>query len=564
MYAQANAEESPKRQVRAVLKAVRKAVSRCKNAIAPMVLTRLHQSRKTLNNFIMSVSLRYFVIIALSVGFFMVPHFGFAHELGTQTIHMSDIGYEPQNVTISVGESVVFENVGSKSMWPASNIHPTHRAYPGSDIELCDQPKQRKELFDACRGIIPGETYEFVFDQPGRWRYHDHLNPEFTGVIVVEGEAVFPQEPKLTLGERIKKWVDTIALRLVRWYYRMYPEELDSKLARVNMMQVTQDTKQLYYWLNLIGGDAVMEKLLKDADGGYSIDCHTHAHQIGRAAYDLFGAEVFSQGDASCHSGFYHGAMESFLSQEGTADLAEHIDDLCNSFDTYFGRFECLHGVGHGVMAYEDYDLPLALETCKQLDGDFAQSSCYGGVFMENVVAGQGNGALPGHTTDWVNFEDYHFPCNAISQENIIQQECYKMQTSWMLTLSGVDFDTVARACEQADSKWIRTCYISYGRDAAGYSLRKPEGIIELCKLIPNQNEYYNDCIYGGLNVIIDFWGEKLSRQASELCSALSSETSKAYCYQITARRIPQLHNDPKKLANICQTFEEKYQYLCQ
>ena len=48
---------------------------------------------------------------------------------------------------------------------------PTHELYPS---------------FDAQKTILDGDSYEFTFDRAGRWGYHDHLNPDIQGTIVVE------------------------------------------------------------------------------------------------------------------------------------------------------------------------------------------------------------------------------------------------------------------------------------------------------------------------------------------------------------------------------------------
>ncbi|MEK7148275.1 MAG: hypothetical protein AAB758_03170, partial [Patescibacteria group bacterium] len=106
-----------------------------------------------------------------------------------------------------------------------------------------------------------------------------------------------------------------------------------------------------------------------------------------RLAYEIYGPSVFAKGNSSCHAGYYHGAMEALLKERGTKNLAANINEICSNFKTGYSTFECLHGVGHGVMAYDSYDLPRALTTCGGFETAFAKSSCYGGAFMENIVA---------------------------------------------------------------------------------------------------------------------------------------------------------------------------------
>ncbi|RME56614.1 hypothetical protein D6779_10310 [Candidatus Parcubacteria bacterium] len=99
-------------------------------------------------------------------------------------ITYTDEGFSPPTLTVQKGTKVVFENKSSREMWPASAVHPTHTVYPGSGIEKCGTP-EASTIFDACGGIAPGESWSFVFQEAGTWKYHDHLAPGNTGTIIV-------------------------------------------------------------------------------------------------------------------------------------------------------------------------------------------------------------------------------------------------------------------------------------------------------------------------------------------------------------------------------------------
>jgi len=101
------------------------------------------------------------------------------------TVTYSNSGYGPATINIKRGDTVVFENKGSFSMWTASAFHPTHKAYPGSDIAKCGTQSQAG-IFDACKGYGPGESWEFKFNEQGTWKYHNHMQANHTGTIVVE------------------------------------------------------------------------------------------------------------------------------------------------------------------------------------------------------------------------------------------------------------------------------------------------------------------------------------------------------------------------------------------
>jgi plastocyanin len=483
-----------------------------------------------------------FVAILYSVNTLMVQ----AHEedsSNSHVIHMTAQGFEPADITIIQGDIVIFENTDTRKRWPATNIHPTHSVYPDSDIAKCDTSEEGA-LFDACRSIDPGESYSFTFTKSGSWRFHDHIFPTQTGSITVERNPEFLEIENQEEQTQIDKvpWYSKLKTFFYKIILRIFPKILDKKIAQYNISLIANDDAELSAILSLVGPEKVMQKLLDETDGGSLIDCHQQAHQVGRNAYKLFGASVFEKGDASCHSGYYHGAMEGFLSDKGTENLADSIRELCGKFDTRFGRFECLHGVGHGVMVYEDYSLIDALETCEELDNDWVAGACSSGIFMENVITSQGFGAIPGHETSWVS-NDPHFPCNAIGDSRARRFGCYQMQTSRMLDISGHDFEQAINWCLEAPPDVIGVCFGSIGRDAAGATLRDPQDTLTICSLVPQKDDYYTQCVLGGLNIIMDFWGPKLETQADEFCEFISEKDAQKTCFDVAKSRIDDLNS---------------------
>lgn len=83
---------------------------------------------------------------------------------------MTASGLQPANLTIKVGDAVVFENRDTRQHWPASGVHPTHLLCPG---------------FDALRPMSPGETYSHTFTEAKECPMHDHPIPTLMGKIIV-------------------------------------------------------------------------------------------------------------------------------------------------------------------------------------------------------------------------------------------------------------------------------------------------------------------------------------------------------------------------------------------
>lgn len=75
--------------------------------------------------------------------------------------------FDPEELTVNLGDKVIFINNGDENMQVASDDHPAH-----TDLE------------DFESGILePGDEYSYVFDEAGTWGYHDHLNPSNTGTV---------------------------------------------------------------------------------------------------------------------------------------------------------------------------------------------------------------------------------------------------------------------------------------------------------------------------------------------------------------------------------------------
>lgn len=89
----------------------------------------------------------------------------------TVPIVLTDVGFEPRYVRVSVGTEIVFTTSRSNQFWPASNEHPTHSLY---------------SEFDSKRPLAPNESWSFVIERVGEWSYHDHVRSYYTGRIYVE------------------------------------------------------------------------------------------------------------------------------------------------------------------------------------------------------------------------------------------------------------------------------------------------------------------------------------------------------------------------------------------
>ena len=252
--------------------------------------------------------------------------------------------------------------------------------------------------------------------------------------------------------------------------------------------------------------------------------CHRIAHTIGSAALARFDgnvAKAFALGSASCWSGYYHGILErAFTGVSGVDELGQAARRVCDDPDirqTTFLAYQCVHGLGHGLMIRSGYDVPFSLSICDRLATDWDQTSCTGGVFMENISS------TYGVKSKWLRDDDPVYPCPVVKERHKLY--CYLMVTSRMNELNGFDWAKTADACRGVERDWVATCFESYGRDASGFTRQDPDAVARICALA---KRHAASCVYGAARDMTSNYAN--GRRASQLCR-LVDRPVRAQCY---------------------------------
>jgi len=246
--------------------------------------------------------------------------------------------------------------------------------------------------------------------------------------------------------------------------------------------------------------------------------CHQLVHVIGRTATVKYPdvTEAYRRGDHFCWSGYYHGVMEGILKETSPENLPVIINSICDNIpgeETYsFDYYNCVHGLGHGVMYVASSELFDALEMCDNLTGEWERKSCYGGVFMENVITDFEN-----HFTEYLKPEDPLYPCNAVNEQ--YKRACYMMQTSYALRVIGYDFSKMFELCSQVEDFYQNTCYQSIGRDASGLTVSDIDRTKSYC-LLGDGFRQQSYCTIGAVKDFISYFHSDV--QAKQLCESLS------------------------------------------
>lgn len=87
----------------------------------------------------------------------------------TVEIMVTEDGFSPNSITVDAGTAVVWNNTGGDTANVSSAPHPAHTDFP----------------FLNLGDLSAGDKFSLVFDTPGTYKYHNHLDSSQFGTIVV-------------------------------------------------------------------------------------------------------------------------------------------------------------------------------------------------------------------------------------------------------------------------------------------------------------------------------------------------------------------------------------------
>ncbi len=272
------------------------------------------------------------------------------------------------------------------------------------------------------------------------------------------------------------------------------------------------------------GADVAVGEIeaLSTTDEFVKLDCHQITHDLGEDAVHHYGslAEAFTHGGAACWSGYYHGIVETELSELTDEELTATLPTVCTPVadPAYtFDHYNCVHGTGHGVMLRFDGDLFRSLEVCRSFEDTWERASCWGGAYMQNVIGLQSGD--PGIS----KADDLLYPCTGVKEDEV--EQCLLMQTSYVLWQNGYDYEGAFALCDSLGDWKASTCYQSMGRDISGNFLLDVDEVISHCDLGAEDQRQW--CYAGAvLNAVFNDSGTK---SADALCAAVE-ERWRQFC----------------------------------
>ena len=289
--------------------------------------------------------------------------------------------------------------------------------------------------------------------------------------------------------------------------------------------------------------------------GPIEADCHRITHAVGAGALARFDGDpgkALARGSVFCASGYYHGILERSLLGKRKAEIGPLAQHICAAKDirrTDFIHFQCVHGLGHGLMITTGYDLPESLDYCDELETEWERESCRGGVFMENSQSSYGT------RSRWLKDDDLLYPCNWVRKKH--KYQCYLIQLARIGPALGFDWKQVSNTCRAADDGYVEVCFQSMGREIDGQVRYDSQRVFEACAVAGTMER---ECIYGAARDMT--YNDAGTRRSKEMCDTAPAPL-RAYCWQGIGTILGSFSRESQVTRAACRKATTRYYAAC-
>ncbi|MCX6819748.1 MAG: hypothetical protein NT019_00440 [Candidatus Adlerbacteria bacterium] len=173
-------------------------------------------------------------------------------------------------------------------------------------------------------------------------------------------------------------------------------------------------------------------------------DIHLLGHTVGDELYKQYGKDAIQYCTDEFRNACSHTVVVGLLLDYGEKAL-DDISESCKKAPGGSGAYTmCFHGLGHGVLAYENYNLEKTIALCKKTGTRAAQfeeyPQCVGGAIME-LISGGGHSPEVWSTMrpQYLTTADPLSPCDKPYMPKEVRAFCYIYVTPHLIEAAGGD-----------------------------------------------------------------------------------------------------------------------------
>ncbi|HSW99418.1 MAG TPA: hypothetical protein VLH38_00090 [Patescibacteria group bacterium] len=265
-------------------------------------------------------------------------------------------------------------------------------------------------------------------------------------------------------------------------------------------------------------------------DPSFAKSCHPLLHELGNVAYTYFGdyATAIQYQNELCNSGYTHGVVEAYFLK--APDVAQAMTQACGAKEEQsFAKWQCFHGIGHGVMLTNNKQLAPSIRLCETLTSNFSTEACVNGIFMEHFIVQSHGGDLP--TTNPTSLRD------CMDQKTTYRKTCYLYASTAYLAFHSGRYGDAIQWCGGADKNDVTTCVLGVGSAAMKDNITNPSNVQQICLQAPKAYQAY--CASGAVSMYTHYTAS--ASAATSLCKKEFSRY-RAICEATVTDRMKELH----------------------
>jgi hypothetical protein len=340
--------------------------------------------------------------------------------------------------------------------------------------------------------------------------------------------------------------------------------------------------------------------VLKRATLAPNVDIHLLGHYIGYVLYDQEGIRGIQDCTNDFRNACSHSVVISAFLEHGASALKD-IAAACAVAPGGRGAFTmCYHGLGHGILAYLNYDFSKVPAMCRQasefgasatppLNGAVnrfinAEYECIGGAVMEMTAGDHDPVAWEKQVPIYTPDSDPLMPCDSSYVPDGAKQICYTYITYRMFVAAHVDQGnpdpmlfpkafSYCNAIPSSDTKDRAACYGGFGKEFVGMvnardirdvGAMAPESVAQVrawCALAGNV-EGEAACDSTTLSSL--FWGGENDPRASLIFCGLDADPhSRDACYSHLVDEALYFLGGTPAIQGVCEGVPEPRRSYC-
>lgn len=312
-------------------------------------------------------------------------------------------------------------------------------------------------------------------------------------------------------------------------------------------------------------------------------DMHLLGHIVGEVLYKQEGLKGIYKCTQDFRNACSHSIVVGLFFDKGEEALPE-IAEACRQAPGGSGAYTmCFHGLGHGVLAYFDYDLKKAVQMC-QKTGSRESTECIGGAIMEMIGGGfHDRNAWERQNKIYFRKDDVLYPCSADFIPKEDKGICYIYLTPHLFQAAGADlasptplhFEKAFTFCGKIQDQPDRgACYGGFGKEFVVLAKQRDirninEMTVEELKrvydwcLLAKDRSGSSACVLSALSSL--FWGgENDSSVSINFCGVIDDPGHKLECFDGLINQEFYFVKDADRIKYFCGQLPDPYKNKCQ